>query len=294
MTERSIIFGKNAGLIATIATPLPDALPHAETGFIFFNAGVVHRVGVHRTNVTIARALVALGIPSIRFDLAGLGDSARADGKNSFAEQTVLDIQDAMDALTAATGVRRFVLYGVCSGAVHSYSAALADERVAGVAMFDTFKYPTYKAQIRRITLRLKRYGSTAAIIKRVVSMGFRFMSNALASLRKPAAPKAERVVSSIGFFAYRPLKAEFAFGLRTLLNRGTKIFLIYAGSGFEHYNYANQFKDAFKKFGITDQIETAFLLDVDHTATRLAAQTELVACMTQWAAQFSTEREKN
>lgn len=294
MIERSIVFGKNAGLVATIATPLPDASPHTDAGFIFFNAGVVHRVGVHRTNVTIARALVTLGIPSIRFDLAGLGDSARADGKNSFAEQTVLDIKDAMDALTAATGVRRFVLYGVCSGAVHSYSAALADERVAGVAMYDTFKYPTYKAQIRRITFRVKKYGSMTAIIKRLVSMGFRSTSNALASLRKPAAPKAERVVSSIGFFAYRPSKAEFAFGLRKLLNRGTKIFLIYAGGGFEHYNYANQFKDAFKSFGITDQVKTAFLLDVDHTATRLAAQTELVACMAQWAAQFSTGREKN
>ena len=294
MIERSIVFGKNAGLIATIATPLPDVPPQAHTGFIFFNAGVVHRVGVHRTNVTIARALVALGIPSIRFDLAGLGDSARADGKNSFAEQAVSDIRDAMDALTAATGVRRFVLYGVCSGAVHSYSAALADERVAGIAMFDTFKYPTYKAQIRRITFRLKKYGSMAAITKRLVSMGFRSMSNALASLRKPAAPKAERVVSSIGFFAYRPLKAEFAFGLRTLLNRGTKVFLIYAGSGFEHYNYADQFSDAFKKFGIADLVETAFLRDVDHNATRLAAQTELIACMTQWAAQFSTQREKN
>ena len=294
MIERSIVFGKNAGLIATIATPLPDVPPQAHTGFIFFNAGVVHRVGVHRTNVTIARALVALGIPSIRFDLAGLGDSARADGKNSFAEQAVSDIRDAMDALTEATGVRRFVLYGVCSGAVHSYSAALADERVAGIAMFDTFKYPTYKAQIRRITFRLKKYGSMAAITKRLVSMGFRSMSNALASLRKPAAPKAERVVSSIGFFAYRPLKAEFAFGLRTLLNRGTKVFLIYAGSGFEHYNYADQFSDAFKKFGIADLVETAFLRDVDHNATRLAAQTELIACMTQWAAQFSTQREKN
>ena len=294
MIERSIVFGKNAGLIATIATPLPDVPPQAHTGFIFFNAGVVHRVGVHRTNVTIARALAALGIPSIRFDLAGLGDSARADGKNSFAEQAVSDIRDAMDALTAATGVRRFVLYGVCSGAVHSYSAALADERVTGIAMFDTFTYPTYKAQIRRITFRLKKYGSMAAITKRLVSMGFRSMSNALASLRKPAAPKAERVVSSIGFFAYRPLKAEFAFSLRTLLNRGTKVFLIYAGSGFEHYNYADQFSDAFKKFGIADLVETAFLLDVDHNATRLAAQTELIACMTQWAAQFSTQREKN
>jgi hypothetical protein len=185
-------------------------------------------------------------------------------------------------------------LYGVCSGAVHSYSAALVDGRVAGVAMFDTFKYPTYKAQIRRIRFRLKKYGSMTAIIKRAISMGFRFMSNALAALYKPATPKAERVVSSIGFFAYRPSKAEFAFGLRTLLNRGTKIFLIYAGSGFEHYNYADQFKDAFESFGITDQVGTAFLVDVDHTATRLAAQTELVACMMQWAAQFSTQREKN
>ncbi len=294
MIERTITFGNDAGLIATILTPSPDLSTATATGFIFFNAGIVHRVGVHRTNVMIARNLAAHGFASIRFDLAGLGDSARADGQHPFAEQAVLDIQAAMDALAAATGVRQFVLYGVCSGAVHSYSAALADERVVGVAMFDTYKYPTYKAQLRRVKIRLQKHGSLVAIIKRVFKVASRSASRALSAKGKSSEEKAERVVSSIGFFAYRPSKPEFAFGLRTLVDRGTKILLIYAGSGFEHYNYADQFKDAFKSFGITDQVETAFLQDVDHTATRVSAQKELVTCMEQWAAQFLPPREKS
>jgi pimeloyl-ACP methyl ester carboxylesterase len=284
MIEQSITFGKNAGLIATIVTPSTATFADPHTGFVFFNAGVVHRVGVHRSNVTIARRLALLGLPSIRFDLAGLGDSARADGQHDFAEQTVLDIKAAMDTLGETTGVRRFVLYGVCSGAVHSYAAALADERVAGVVMFDIYKYPTVRSKLRRIALRLRKYDSPAALIKRVVS----FVSRKLSALRTSTSPKVVRPTSNIGFFGERPPISEFAKGLTVLCNRGTKVFLIYAGSGFEHYNYDDQFKDAFKNFGIANRVETKFLRDVDHTATRLAAQAELVACVEQWALQFN------
>ena len=66
MIERTITFGNYGGLIATILTPSPGLSAAAATGFIFFNAGIVHRVGVHRTNVTIARTL-ATHLPRPRF-----------------------------------------------------------------------------------------------------------------------------------------------------------------------------------------------------------------------------------
>lgn len=290
MIERSITFGESGGLIGTLLEVGVDVRTKANVGFIFFNAGIVHRVGVHRMNVLLARRLALQGIPSIRFDLAGVGDSARAGGQHPYNEQAVMDIQAALDALGEAAGVSRFVLYGMCSGAVHSYAAALADKRVVGMAMFDIYKYPTMKARLREILFRVKKHRTLAAVIKQIAVVMKRKLTHALQRLGKVGATEETTVVSNVGFFATRPPKAEFAHGLRTLLDRGTKIILIYAGGGFDHYNYDDQFKDAFKSFGITDQIEAAFLRNVDHTATRLAAQAELCSCVVRWATQFAAK----
>jgi len=291
MTECSITFGEHGGLIGTLIDigneVGPDVHARSSVGFIFFNAGIVHRVGVHRVNVVLARRLALLGIPSIRFDLAGVGDSARADGRHPYNEQAVIDIRAALDALGKATGITRFVLFGMCSGAVHSYAAALADDRVVGVAMFDGYKYPTLKARFRQTLFRVKKHKTFGAVMKRIVIVVTRKSRSVLNRLRERSALEGSPLVGNVGFFATRPPKLEFAHGLRTLLNRGTRIILIYAGSGFDEYNYDGQFRDAFKSFGITDQIEAAFLRDVDHTATRLAAQAELCSCVVQWATQF-------
>jgi pimeloyl-ACP methyl ester carboxylesterase len=287
MIERSIMFGEQGGLIGTLVDVSPDVRIKANVGFIFFNAGIVHRVGVHRMNVMLARRLALQGIPSIRFDLAGVGDSARAGGQHPYNEQAVMDIQAALDALGEAAGISRFVLYGVCSGAVHSYAAALADKRIVGMAMFDIYKYPTMKARLRHALFRVKKHNTLGAVIKQIAVVVKRKLTHVLQRLGNSGATEETPLVSNVGFFATRPPKAEFAHGLRTLVDRGTKIILIYAGSGFDHYNYDEQFKDAFKAFGITDQIESAFLRNVDHTATRLAAQIEIADCIDRWAAQF-------
>jgi hypothetical protein len=116
-----------------------------------------------------------------------------------------------------------------------------------------------------------------------------RLLQRARDSLPASSGVKNERPTRDIGFFAFRPPKAEFAAGLGTLMDRQVKVLLIYAGSGFVHYNYAAQFADAFKEFDIAKRVEVAYLRDADHTATRLAAQVDLVACVDQWAVQFAS-----
>lgn len=288
MIESSISFGENGGLIGTIVMPIMNKSLHAETGFIFFNAGVVHRIGVHRTNVKLARQIASLGIPSIRFDLAGVGDSARADGQHPFAEQATLDVRAAMDALGAVTGIQRFVLFGACSGTVHSYAAALSDERIVGIAMFDSYMYPTAKSRVRQFIIRLTGDRSIVSFIKRTVAVSGRTFRHMFNYLRPSTDAKAAQPVRDIGFFAHRPSKSEFANCLNVLLNRDVKILLIYAGSGLLHYNYAKQFSDAFKGFNIAHRVEIAFLRDADHTATRLASQVELIACVEHWVRCFA------
>src|SRR5689334_9669091 len=101
---------------------------------LLINSGIVHRIGPHRLNVLIARALAAKSLPSLRFDLSGLGDSRPASSSASYGDQAVADIRAAMDFVERERGSpQRFVIFGICSGAVNAYHAALADSRLVGV-----------------------------------------------------------------------------------------------------------------------------------------------------------------
>ena len=52
MIERSIAFGADGGLIGTLCLPSIPGANGSGVGQILFNAGVVHRIGPHRINVT--------------------------------------------------------------------------------------------------------------------------------------------------------------------------------------------------------------------------------------------------
>src|SRR5690606_33422878 len=69
----------------------------AAIGVVLLNAGVVHRVGPHRLNVSLARRLAGVGLTSWRVDLSGIGDSRPIPGRLTFRESAVQDIRLTMD-----------------------------------------------------------------------------------------------------------------------------------------------------------------------------------------------------
>ena len=279
MSERSIVFGANNGLVGTLALPVAPTGGAAEIGFLLFNAGVVHRVGPHRINVRLARQLAAGGIASIRFDLAGHGDSVRPSGDHSFEEQAVIDVRSAMDALGAAAKLQRFAIFGYCSGAYYGFETALADERVAGILMFDAYRYPTLKTHAHHYWNRLRQprvvRGLLGAMQRGIASLGRR--------VRVPTGGGEERPVPERGRIDVIPSKGEFAEGLRTLLGRGVKIHMIYSGGAIREYNYRRQFKDTFAGYDIGGRVEAEFLPDLDHVATGLADQADLMRRVIAW-----------
>ena len=160
MNETTLAFGANAGLVGTLSAVAPHA---AGIGGLLFNAGVVPRIGPNRLNVRIARALAASGIPSLRFDISGRGDSAPARGMESYEQQAVADIRAAMNLLNERTGASRFALMGICSGAENAFHAALADERVVGVTLMDSYHYPTLRTHFNRFRQRADMQGGVCA-----------------------------------------------------------------------------------------------------------------------------------
>jgi hypothetical protein len=92
--------------------------------------------------VELARRWAALGVPTLRIDLAGIGDAGgdleplRAD-EGFYVSSFVSETLTVLDALAARGLPERFVLAGLCSGAYWSLHAAIEDERVSGAYMIN-------------------------------------------------------------------------------------------------------------------------------------------------------------
>lgn len=279
MIERTIVFGANNGLVGTLALPPAPSGEAADIGLLLFNAGVVTRVGPHRINVRIARQLAARGIASIRFDLAGHGDSVRQSGDHSFEGQAVIDIRSAMDALGAAANLRCFAIFGYCSGAYYGFATALADKRVSGLLMFDAYRYPTPKTHALHYWNRLRQ----PRVLRGILGLMQHGVVDLLRQVRVLAGGGEERPAPELGRIDFIPSKSDFAEDLKTLLDRGVEVHMIYSGGAIREYNYHGQFQDAFARFGIGHDIEAEFLPDLDHVATGLADQADLMRRVIAW-----------
>lgn len=106
-------------------------------GVVIIVGGPQYRIGSHRQFVLLARRLAQAGIPVMRFDYRGMGDSS---GEMMSFEQVVPDITAAVAAFTAAVPtVERIVLWGLCDAASACllYWNATRDPRVAGMILAD-------------------------------------------------------------------------------------------------------------------------------------------------------------
>jgi pimeloyl-ACP methyl ester carboxylesterase len=135
-TEQVLRFGPGQHLVGMLCRP--ETAPETDTALLILNSGGAPRYALGRQAVEFARHLAAAGTASLRFDLAGLGDSTApgADPEAAthiFQTDRTADIGAALDALERR-GYRRFAVLGMCSGAHSALHAAAADPRI-GVAL---------------------------------------------------------------------------------------------------------------------------------------------------------------
>jgi pimeloyl-ACP methyl ester carboxylesterase len=271
MNETVIQFGSDKRLLGILTTPSSAAAPLA---CLLLNAGVVHRVGPHRLNVKLARMLAQRGIPSLRLDLSGLGDSAPVTGRTNFRDnQPVADLQTAMDLLERDKNIRRFVVVGICSGAVNAHAVALADPRVVGVLMFDGFMFPTTKTHLIG---RWKRFQALSWRV-RLLKLGLK-LAAVFGRSKKAAGDGAPNHLS----------REQFATSMHTLVGRGVNVFVFYSGSFLEQHNYATQLQDAFRGESFLSHIRCEYRPHIDHTVTPIAAQRELLEEIGRWCEQLA------
>lgn len=133
----------------TIAQPVGDLVgiltqpadgPVSDLCVVLLNAGAIRHIGPNRMWVEAARRWAQRGVPTLRLDVEGVGDSDGdiedyRDDKGLYVPKLVPQVLAAIDALQQAGVGERFALGGLCSGAYWAYHAAVQDERVTAAWM---------------------------------------------------------------------------------------------------------------------------------------------------------------
>jgi len=278
MNEIAVKMGRDQNLIGVMTLPEKR---QANVAVVLLNAGVVHRIGPHRISVKIARHLAKLGFATIRFDITGIGDSRSTNSALDFSRQAVQDTKSVMDYLQSQYGYDQFAIYGICSGAMNGYAAALADDRVTGLFMYDGYAFATTKAKFIRNWFRIQNTS-----LKKYLELHRRLYQRIMRLLL--GKQDARVLPSLVSEFQLRLTKDRFADGLQLLADRGLALVSVYSGSIFETYNYATQFQDAFKGRAFLDKVVCYYIPEMDHLVTALAVQDRLTRLVAEWVQQTS------
>ena len=130
MREEALVFGCGGeSLVGVLARP--DA--PAARGVLIVVGGPQYRAGSHRQFTLLARGLARDGIASLRFDYRGMGDSS---GAARTFEAVHEDIGCAVERLlSAVSGLREVILWGLCDAASAALFYAHRDPRISGVVL---------------------------------------------------------------------------------------------------------------------------------------------------------------
>jgi alpha-beta hydrolase superfamily lysophospholipase len=141
VTKRDPVTFTNARGQRLVGIVHAPASGDSETAVILLSPGVKTRVAPHRLYNKLTDTLVEQGYWVFRFDFHGLGDSEGEVDEAYLADlygsvalgRYVDDTRDAIDWMQRHYPVRRFVVGGLCGGAITGLMACRADRRVAGL-----------------------------------------------------------------------------------------------------------------------------------------------------------------
>lgn len=229
-------------------------------GVLVVVGGPQYRVGSHRQFVQLSRALAKQGVGSFRFDYRGMGDSS---GNKQPFDQIDDDIRAALDAYSAITGLKRFVIWGLCDAASAAWIYSHTDDRVEGLLLMN----PWLKNASAKGKTMLRHYYLQRLLSKTFWQKLLRGGVNLKASVAdakgfaKEASAKEELV---IGTYQDRMLKGAMAYqGQTCLILSGNDL----TAKEFEQVAFGD--KDWKKALRKKSQVHR--LKDADHTFSSLA-----------------------
>ena len=256
-------------LVGVVAEPAA----RSQLGVVMIVGGPQYRVGSHRQFVLLARSLAAAGVPVLRFDCRGMGDST---GPMHRFDETAPDIAAAIDALLAACpSVTKVVLWGLCDAASGAlmYRERTQDARVCGIVMLN----PWVRSEATLATTYLKHYYGRRLFQKafwtKLASGGVNLRETMVAlagNIRSSSSrPKASR------FQAETTFQDRMATGLRAFAGPVLLLLSDRDLTAKEFVEYADS-NAAWNGLLASGNVERQAVADADHTFSSARARDEV------------------
>ncbi|GGC96873.1 hydrolase 1, exosortase A system-associated [Undibacterium terreum] len=278
-TESALSFDSLANRLHGILS-LPEQA--GSSGVLVIVGGPQYRVGSHRQFTLLARHLAERGIPMMRFDYSGMGDS---EGPQSTFDDIHDDVRTALDQFFAAVpGLREVALWGLCDGASASLFYAPQDERVTGLVLLN----PWVRTEQGMAKAYLKHYYRDrlfqADLWKKIFSGRFSFSSAAssFAGLVSKLAARGKRTASIDDEPQDADLPQRMIDGLAGFSG---KVLIILAGKDLT----AQEFSDlaassgSLKKLLASPRVSRREIADADHTFSRRVWRDQVAEWTADW-----------
>lgn len=285
MNEHAVVFpcgADNDPLVGIIHEPKDTS---QQTGVIIIVAGGPQfRVGAHRQFVILGRRLANLGLPVLRFDHRGIGDSG---GDYRGFEDMKDDISTAINTLFEKyPQLQKVVLWGECESASAGAFYAHTDPRVSGVFMVN----PWIRTQSGHAKTYLKHYYwnrlRDPELWKKIKSGQFSIFSSLKACF--------ELLIHAGRDSRHKSHQSEHedlsSLPLPIRLTRSLKLFsgelyVLTSGNDYiaQEYNDFTSTSQEWKSSGLDEKILFNEMADANHTFSRPEWREELFHSTEQW-----------
>ncbi len=282
MNEHAVIF--NCGQDQLISIIHEPSKPVTTGVIIIVAGGPQFRVGANRQFVVLSRRMAELGMPVLRFDHRGTGDS---DGDYRGFLDMEEDIAAAIDTLFKKfPHLTKVVLWGECESASAAAFYAHTDPRVSGIFMVN----PWIRTQSGQAKTYLKHYywnrlrdpklwkkiKSRQFSIFRSLKAYLRLLMHAGVNLKKKHHKTEHQGLSSL------PLPIRLTRSLKLFSG---ETYILTSGNDYiaQEFNDFTSTSPEWKSSGLNDKILFNEMTDADHTFSRPEWREALFHTTEQW-----------
>jgi alpha/beta superfamily hydrolase len=289
--EYAVSFGAPNKLFGIVSAPQGTAADLTSTSAVLLlNAGAVYHIGPGRLYVALARHLAELGYTVLRMDVASIGDSPPYPGQpeiDVYSPYALQDVASAVEYLKRDWRAREVASAGVCSGAYHSFKAAVARYPLAQVILINpltffwkagmSLSYPEYK-----VAQDIRRYRKTAlsGTAWRKLLTGGVDVGNLARVLVRTAHARALGPIRSVARLFGRPLLEDLPTELRGALKAAIDLQFVFSAGDPGLELLRTQGGATARRLQDRQQIGIALIDGADHTFTDLAARRSLVSVL--------------
>lgn len=279
--ETVLEFGPDRRLVGVLTRPPRAAGGPTDVVVVITNSGIIHRVGANRVHVRLARSLAANGVPCLRYDLPGIGDSERLTTGGDVESDNLAATRAAVDALVKQRVGSRIVMVGLCSGADHSFRAMRVDPRIVGAVLIDpTAMFSTTRHRMNLVR-RLLRRALRPAMWGRLLSGRYRLSRATLNESISDAGPGAPRSLTRAD---HPEAWTDTRDALQEFIRREAELLLITTHHNERVYSYRQQLQDAFPSLReLSRYLSTYTRPQSDHTFSAEVDRRFLETALLAW-----------